>query len=138
MKRALGGVLLGVLLLLVSFSMVGCGSRVGLGIDTFASIPAPASVSSPDQADVILFALVVKLVTPAVDAVKKAHDAHEISDGRFVELMTYAQTVGHYSSLALDGIEKWRASGDKKDFDFAYPYALAAAEKFLASPEVKK
>lgn len=139
MKRNLCAILVAVLLLPALLSVGGCAGRVGFGIDTFAAIPQASAVATPDQAEVALYALVVKIVAPSRDLIVKAHDAKQISDARFIELMQHAKHAGEFSRTALDAIERWRTVGDRSAFDAVYPSAVAAASKVVdGTLEVKR
>jgi hypothetical protein len=127
-KRNFLAVAVAVCLLLPLLSTGGCAHSATLGIDTFAALPAASAVADPDTADVVLYALIVKVVSPTFDAIKVAHDRKQISEAQFIELARYAQESGHYAKKAMEAVDAWRAgqSGAKEAFATAYTSALIA------------
>jgi hypothetical protein len=123
MKRFLLPVIVAVLLLPDSLSLVGCAHLPSFGVDTFAALPAASALTTPDQAEVALYALVVKIVAPASKAgVIKSRDA---------------KAIGEYARLAMNSIDAWRTSGSRNDFnEAAYVIAVDLAKRAIAK-EVK-
>jgi hypothetical protein len=107
MKRFLLPVIVAVLLLPDSLSLVGCAHLPSFGVDTFASLPASSALTTPDQAEVALYALIVKVVAPA-------HKAGLLSDAD-------AKQIGELARVAYNSVDKWRTTGDRASFDRTTP-----------------
>lgn len=116
----------------IAFLLAGCATHivdVGLTGAPSLTLPATNAIASPDRAEVACY-VAMKIAEASVLSIDQLHDAKVISDEKFSQLVgadeSIANRVRLFAGVAYKAAGRWRATGDRTQFDTEWEQIIPA------------